>query len=69
MKTRLKDSIIISLALASMALTSGCKKDDSTPQNPPDGNDAELITTVKLSFVDSSGIEPIRQFVFSVKTK
>jgi hypothetical protein len=65
MKTLLKDTIIILLALASMALTYGCKKDDSTPQNPPDGNDSELITTVKLSFVDSAGLEPVRQFVFS----
>lgn len=65
MKTHSKNSKIILLALVSLALVPGCKKDDSTPQNPPDGNDAELITTVKLSFVDSAGIEPIRQFVFS----
>lgn len=55
----------ISLALISLLLVSSCKKDDSSPQNPPDGNDSELITTVKLSFVDSAGVEPVRQFVFS----
>lgn len=65
MKTHLKASKILSIALVSMVLNHGCKKDDSSPQNPSDGNDSELITTVKLSFVDSSGIEPVRQFVFS----
>ena len=65
MKTRFKHSTIILFASVSMALNYGCKKDDSSPQNPPDGNDSELITTVKLSFVDSAGLEPIRQFVFS----
>ncbi|MFM7176059.1 MAG: hypothetical protein ACKO0X_01400 [Bacteroidota bacterium] len=65
MKIQFKSLKLISIALMSIALTSGCKKDDASPQNPPDGNESELITTVKISFVDSAGIEPIKQFVFS----
>lgn len=43
----------------------GCKKDDAVPSNPTDPNESELITTVKLIFVDSAGVEPNRTFSFS----
>ena len=65
MNLYLETSRKISLVLISLLFVYSCKKDDSSPQNPPDGNDSELITTVKLSFVDSAGVVPVRQFVFS----
>jgi hypothetical protein len=35
-----------------------CKKDPLPPQNPPVVNEGELITTVKLSFTDTTGVQP-----------
>lgn len=41
-----------------------CKKDDSDPSNPPDENESELITTMKLMFTDSAEVLPDTTFVF-----
>lgn len=53
-----KTSLYLFLAAALMV---GCKKDDNSPKpsssNPPI-NEEELITTVKITFVDTAGIEP-----------
>ncbi len=42
-----------------------CKKDDTDPKNPGDPNESELITTIQLTFKDTSGMIPDRVFVFS----
>ena len=47
-------------ALIVVALCSGCKKDENlviTP--PPVENESEVMTTFKLTFVDSEGISPM----------
>ncbi len=41
-----------------------CKKDPLPPQNPPIVNEGELITTVKLSFTDTTGLQPEVTSVF-----
>jgi hypothetical protein len=58
-------SFIISFVLITSLSIIGCKKDDAVPSNPADPNESELITTVKLIFADSAGIEPNRIFSFS----
>ena len=53
-----KASLFIFLVAALMV---GCKKDDDalkpSSSNPPT-NEEELITTVKITFVDTAGVEP-----------
>lgn len=54
---------ILLLTLGLLSLSS-CKKDDTDPTNPGDPNESELITTIKLTFRDTSGTTPDRQFIF-----
>lgn len=52
------------LMILSVSLVS-CKKKEVDPvDNPPVQNDEELITTMKLTFIDSAGIEPNKEFIF-----
>lgn len=45
--------------LLTIAVASGCKKDDDkAPEPSPITNEEEVITTLKLSFVDPEGVEP-----------
>ncbi len=47
------------LALLASATIIGCKKDDDLPQVPdPVENEQEVITTMRLIFVDSASIQP-----------
>jgi len=53
-----KASLYLFLAATLMV---GCKKDKDSPKpnNPtPPANEEELITTVKITFVDTGGVEP-----------
>ena len=53
-----KASLYLFLAATLMV---GCKKDKDSPKpnNPtPPANEEELITTVKITFVDTAGVEP-----------
>jgi hypothetical protein len=53
-----KASLFLFLAVA---LIVGCKKDDDAPKpssSTPPANEEELITTVKITFVDTAGVEP-----------
>ena len=53
-----KASLFLFLAATFMA---GCKKDDDAPKpssSTPPANEEELITTVKITFVDTAGVEP-----------
>lgn len=55
-----KASLFLFLAAALMV---GCKKDDDAPKPTPGGgggpiNEEELITSVKITFEDTAGVEP-----------
>lgn len=53
------------LFIAASMLALSCKKNKLDPiENPPSQNEEELITTMKLNFVDSSGIDPTLEFYF-----
>jgi hypothetical protein len=53
------------LALLVLLLANSCKKDKIDPvTTPPAQNEEELITTMKLTFTDSSGVDPIMEFYF-----
>ncbi len=59
-----KLSIVVLVLAILMGSVFSCKKKENPITNPPDQNDAELITTFKLSFIDSAGIDPNMEFVF-----
>jgi hypothetical protein len=57
MSTYMRIFAIATLAAASVI--TGCKKDSDNPATPPPpSNESEVMTTFKLSFVDSAGISP-----------
>lgn len=66
MKT-IKNIVLITVALSTLFVT-GCKKDDDDPKpsgnNNPPVHEEELITSVILSFVDTSGVQPTVQYAF-----
>ena len=67
MKTTINIYFTLILALM-IAFTTGCKKDDDSPQpsdpTSPPVNEEELITSVILSFVDTAGVEPSVEYAF-----
>jgi hypothetical protein len=55
----MKNTKLLLIALmAILSIQTACKKDDDDPQNPPDPNDSELITSVELLFEDSAAVAP-----------
>ncbi len=63
-KTNAKQTLFYIFSFV-LFLTFGCKKDQVEPvTNPPAQNDEELITTFKMTFVDSAGIEADKVFLF-----
>lgn len=50
--------------MLSLTAAVSCKKDDDDPANPPDENESELITTIKMMFTDSAEVLPDTTFVF-----
>ena len=61
----MKNTKFLFIALVSGLLAFSCKKDKLDPvENPPAQNEEELITTFKLTFTDSSGIDPTKEFYF-----
>jgi len=60
-----RTSILMLIALAAVTIWTGCKKDnDTVPDPPPPGNLEEVITTMKLTFVDSSNASNIKYATF-----
>lgn len=53
----MKQIITFSFLIYLIGSISSCKKDEQDVKTPPSGEDPELITTVKLSFEDSAGIQ------------
>jgi hypothetical protein len=63
MKKRINSAMLFAFALAT--IWTGCKKDDdNVPDPPPPGNEEEVITTLKLTFVDSSNTSNIKYATF-----
>lgn len=63
MKKRTNTVMLIAFALAT--IWTGCKKDkDPVDVPPPPGNEEEVITTMKLTFVDSSNTSTIKYATF-----
>lgn len=52
---KILSAIALMSLLTGLIFISGCKKKTTTP---PDPNEEELITTVRLNFVDSAGVKP-----------
>lgn len=50
--------------MAFAILLNSCKKDEDDVTNPPDVNEEELITSMILTFTDSSGIEILKTVAF-----
>jgi hypothetical protein len=51
-----KQTLAISaLLIGAMLVMNACRKNNPTPPNP---NEEELITTVKITFTDSAGVQP-----------
>jgi hypothetical protein len=46
------------VALIATIFITGCKKDDDNVEEPVDTNTSEVMTTLKLTFVDSAGVAP-----------
>jgi hypothetical protein len=46
------------VALIAALLITGCKKDEDDVENPTNTNTSEVMTTLKLTFVDSAGVAP-----------
>lgn len=61
MKTTIK---IFALLMLLGTLITACKKDDDDVKNPSNGQDLELITTLKMVFKDSADHTNIKEFVF-----
>jgi hypothetical protein len=56
---------LIIFAILIVAINFSCKKDKPVQvANPPVQNEEELITTMKLTFLDSSGVNPSMTFIF-----
>jgi hypothetical protein len=63
MKKSTNTLLLIAIALAS--ISTSCKKDDGDVTSPPPpSNEEEIITTMKLSFVDSSNTANIKYATF-----
>jgi hypothetical protein len=63
MKKGTKSLLLIAFATAS--IWTGCKKDDDTVTTPPPpDNESEVITTLKLTFVDSSNTSNVKYATF-----
>jgi hypothetical protein len=63
MKKRTSTLMLIAFALAT--IWTGCKKDDGNVPDPPlPGNEEEVITTSRLTFVDSSNTSNIKYATF-----
>lgn len=60
-----RTNTLMAIAFAAAAIWTGCKKDDDTVTDPPPpGNEEEVITTMKLTFVDSSNTANIKYATF-----
>lgn len=58
-----KIKFLVAFALGASVVLSACKKDNpETP--PPPTNEAELITTFKITFTDPNGVNPTYEAVF-----
>ncbi|MBN8703824.1 MAG: hypothetical protein J0M08_12220 [Bacteroidetes bacterium] len=58
-------TILVLTNLTFLLLINSCKKDDDKVPNPePPANESEVITTVKLSFIDSAGLVPSVEATF-----
>jgi hypothetical protein len=61
----MKNTKFLFIAITAVLMAFSCKKDKIDPvDNPPTQNEEELITTMKLTFIDSSGIDPTKEFYF-----
>jgi hypothetical protein len=64
-RTRTRTKLLMLIAIASSTIWSSCKKDKDEVSNPPaTSNEEEVITTMKLSFVDSSNSSNIKYATF-----
>ena len=49
---------LILFAIIATTVITGCEKDEDDPENPNPVNESEVMTTFKLTFVDSAGTAP-----------
>ncbi|MBL0052923.1 MAG: hypothetical protein IPP29_16120, partial [Bacteroidetes bacterium] len=60
-----RTNTLMLIAFTAAVILTGCKKDkDTVPDPPPPGNEEEVITTMKLTFVDSSNVSNIKYATF-----
>jgi hypothetical protein len=60
-KTILKTAITIIAIIITTVFYTSCRKKTTTPPNP---NEEELITTLRIDFIDSAGVQPSATVIF-----
>jgi hypothetical protein len=61
---KIKVTILTSLIIATGLSLMSCKKKEVKVESPPTQNEEELITTMKLTFIDTTGVQTNKEFVF-----